>query len=182
MLSLEQIKIAGVIRRARVIFAVRKKAWQSAVCCLSHGNKQPRKSIWGVELFDRSSRRPTLNPRGRAFYYAVAKALLAQSMSLKTKSAEIHAAQRRKCAHHSRGRRVIAPNVSGGSQVFALLFHVQLDSCLWLPPYIIHAVADGNVVLVVILFQENFEVNKQVDFLLCRWRGFYCRMSIWNFL
>jgi len=71
--------------------------------------------------FDSIVTSPTLTPEGERLLRS-AKALLAQSHEFE-KIAEFHPAQRRKFAHHSRGRRVISANCVGGSpKLFALTF------------------------------------------------------------
>ena len=159
MLSLEQIKMLVLSAELGSFSACARKLGkvQSAV---SHGISNLEVDL-GVELFDRSSRSPTLTPEGERLLRS-AKALLAQSHEFE-KIAESILRKEESALTIAVDDALLAPNVSAALKLFALAFpYVQLDLVSLASPDIIHAVADGNVDIGV-MFSE-IEVNKQVDF------------------
>ncbi|MCZ2720140.1 LysR family transcriptional regulator [Marinomonas sp. 15G1-11] len=159
MLSLEQVNMLVLSAELGSFSACARKLGkvQSAV---SHGISSLELDL-GVELFDRSSRRPTLTPEGERLI-RTAKALLAQSYEFE-KIAESIMRHEESVLTIAIDDALLMPNIASVLKQFSLQFpYVELDLVSTASPDIIHSVANGNVDIGV-MFSE-IEANKKVDF------------------
>lgn len=159
MLSLEQINMLVLSAELGSFSACARRLGkvQSAV---SHGISNLELDL-GVELFDRTSRSPTLTPEGERLLRS-AKALLAQSHEFE-KIAESILRHEESHLTVAVDDALFAPHVSAVLAQFAREFPlVQLDVMSIASTDIIDAVVNGDMDIGV-MFSE-VEVNKKVDF------------------
>jgi DNA-binding transcriptional LysR family regulator len=159
MLSLEQIKMLVLSAELGSFSACARRLGkvQSAV---SHGINSLELDL-GVELFDRSTRSPTLTPEGERLIRS-AKALLAQSYELE-KIAESITRKEEGSLTLALDDAVLLPSVTGCLSEFADHFpHVQLDLITMASLDVIQTVANGKAQMGIMV--SEVEANKEVDF------------------
>ncbi len=159
MLSLEHINMLVLSAELGSFSACARRLGkvQSAV---SHGISSLEVDL-GVELFDRSSRRPTLTPEGERLI-RTAKSLLAQSYEFE-KIAESIMRDEESVLTIAVDDALLVPNVAAVLKHLSQVFpYIELDLLSLSSPDIINAVANENVDI-GLMFAE-VEPNKQVDF------------------